>query len=120
MADKMAAELITRLFHARTNSHLQHLMTRSYAAHKALNDFYDGVVPLADGFAEAYQGVYGLLSSYPSDYKQELDAVPMLLALRKWIDENRSKVSERRELQNIIDEILNLIDSTVYKLRFLS
>jgi hypothetical protein len=120
MTDKLAAELVTRLFHARTNSHLQHLMTRSYATHKALNDFYDGVVPLADIFAEAYQGVYGLLPSYPAEYKQELDPLPMLVGLRKWIDENRGKITERRELQNVIDEILNLVDGTVYKLRFLS
>ena len=28
--------------------------TRSYAAHKALNEFYDEIVDLADSFAEAY------------------------------------------------------------------
>lgn len=37
-------ELILRCFHARTNAHVLHLTTRSFAAHKALNEFYDGVV----------------------------------------------------------------------------
>ena len=45
-------ELILRCFHARTNAHVLHLTTRSFAAHKALNEFYDGVVELADEIAE--------------------------------------------------------------------
>lgn len=120
MSDKVAAEMVMRLFHSRTNSHVQHLMTRSYAAHKALNEYYDGVVDLADSLAEAYQGVYGLMTAYPREYTLEMDPRAMLEGLRKWIDANRGEVSPRRELQNLIDEVLHLIDSTLYKLRFLS
>ena len=44
----MIGEFIILCFHARTNAHVLHLQTRSYAAHKALNEFYDEIVELAD------------------------------------------------------------------------
>ena len=120
MADKLCAEFIARMFHSRTNAHMQHLMTRSYAAHKALNDYYDAVIDLVDGFAEAYQGVYGVIDSYPSQYSFEPNAVTSLARLRAWVVENRKALTPHPELQNIIDEIVSLIDSTLYKLKHLS
>lgn len=120
MANTLCAEFIVRLFHSRTNAHLQHLMTKSYAAHKALNDYYDAVIPLADSFAETYQGVYGVISDYPTAYKFEAQAVPSLVALRKWIADNRREMTTQSNLQNIIDEVLALVDATLYKLKHLS
>jgi hypothetical protein len=114
-----AGELIIRCFHARTAAHILHLKTRSYAAHKALNDFYDGIVPLADSFAETYQGCVGLIESYPSRYTAHDDALKMLSELYDWIDAHRAAISGESHLQNIIDEIQSLIDATQYKLRFL-
>lgn len=114
-----AGELIMRCFHARTSSHIQHLQTRSYAAHKALNDFYDGIIPLVDSFAEAYQGEYGLIEDYPTEYKFISDPLEMFEDLVSWIDENRDDVSDDTYLQNIIDEVVELIRSTQYKLKFL-
>ena len=49
-------DFIGQLFLARDVAHSVHLNTRSYAKHKALNEFYTKVVELADTFAEAYQG----------------------------------------------------------------
>ena len=49
------------LFLARDVAHSVHLNTRSYAKHKALQKFYESVGDLADDFAEAYQGRYGLI-----------------------------------------------------------
>ena len=116
-----AGELVMRCFHARTAAHVLHLKTRSYAAHKALNDFYDGIVDLADSFAEAYQGDYGLIDSYPGSFKLPSDALSMLDDLFGWIEDNRSKVCDEDDtyLQNTIDEIVALIRSTQYKLKFL-
>lgn len=120
MNDKaLAAELVMTLFQARTIAHVMHLRTRSYAAHKALNEFYDEVVDVADAFAEAYQGVYGLLEFKPVAIKLPTDSVAFLTGLRGWVDQNRKAVTDRAELQNLIDEIVDLIDSTIYKLRFL-
>ena len=55
------AEFIGCMFLARDVAHSVHLNTRSYAKHKALNKFYDGIVDLADTFAEMYQGRHGLV-----------------------------------------------------------
>ena len=108
-----------RLMHSRTNAHLLHLQTRSYAAHKALEGYYEGVVDLVDRFTEAYQGVYGVLTDYPAAFSLERDGISMLSALRAWIEEQRAEICDEDELQNIIDETLELIDGTLYKLKFL-
>lgn len=116
------AELVARCFEARTTAHYAHLTTNSYAEHKALNEFYDGIVGLADDYAEAAQGRYGILK-YPARGPTVGDRgnpVSIPTDLRTWIDTNRDNCGKERELQNLIDEILHLCDSTVYKLRFLS
>jgi hypothetical protein len=119
-ASPSVAGLIMQLFHARTNAHVLHLRTRSYAQHVALNEFYDNIVGLTDTLAEAYQGRYGI-QDYPElPYKAEGDAVMMIRSLRRYIDENRMEMCDHSELQNLIDEIVAQMDSTLYKLENLS
>lgn len=114
-------ELIMLLFHARTAAHVMHLRTRSYATHVALNEFYDGIVGLADALAEAYQGRYGLIESFPIRYTAHTEPLDLMGALQKHISACRFECADRKDtaLQNIIDEIVALVDSTTYKLRFL-
>lgn len=116
-----ASELVYRCFHARTNAHILHLSTRSYATHKALNDFYDDIIGLVDSFAEAYQGDYGLIPFSPLKYTHQTEPLGMLDDLSKWIETHRYDCcdSDDTYVQNIIDEIVALIRSTQYKLRFL-
>ena len=114
------AAMVLELFHVRTNAHLLHLKTRSYAAHMALGSFYDELTDLIDSFAEAYQGRYGLLNYPDVPFKQEADAIMMIKTIRRYIDDNRIGMVPDSELQNIIDEIVALMDSTLYKLEFLS
>lgn len=114
-----AGELVVRCFHARTNAHILHLKTRSYAAHVALQGFYDGIIPLVDSFAEAYQGEYGLIENYPGKFSLHSDAIALLSELAEWIGEHRKDCSDETYIQNIVDEILALIRSTQYKLKFL-
>ena len=56
-----ANEFLGLLFLARDVAHSVHLNTRSYSKHVALNIFYERIVGVADDFAEAYQGRYGLI-----------------------------------------------------------
>lgn len=116
-----AGELIMRCFHARTAAHVLHLKTKSYAAHKALQEFYDGVVPLVDSFAEAYQGEYGLIEDYPAKFVMPSDGMALLEDLCTWIGANRYKCCDEDAtfLHNIIDEIVELAYATKYKLKFL-
>jgi hypothetical protein len=110
------------LLHSVTNAHILHLTTLSYAEHKALEEFYTEVGDLVDSFVEAFQGKYGLLHDFTADY--ELPPIIALEYLTYLNDEvlvlrNEYNFPQDTELQNITDEIASLIDSTIYKLRFL-
>ena len=117
----MMGELIMQLFHARTNAHVLHLKTTSFAKHKALNEFYDELPDLADKLAEAYQGDYGLIDKYPTRYTPIEDATELVTGLAEWIAQNRYDCRDGDDtyLQNITDEIMALCRSTTYKLKVL-
>ena len=51
--------VLRTLFQVRDQAHFLHLKTTSYAEHKALDEFYEGWLDLADSFVEPYQGKYG-------------------------------------------------------------
>jgi hypothetical protein len=112
-----AGELVIKCFHARTVAHIQHLQTESYSQHKSLEEFYINIVPLADKFAESYMGAYGSrLDEFPGIFILNPDPMSSLEALQTWITDNREEISELSSCQNIIDEILELCFSTIYKL----
>jgi hypothetical protein len=115
-------ELACRVLHSRTQAHVFHLQTKSFAEHKALNDYYDGVLGLYDGLVESYQGKYGLLMNVKSfenqDYQSSEQVIGYFEDLVSKIDENRNSVDDSY-LQNQIDTIVELIYSTIYKLKFL-
>jgi hypothetical protein len=111
------------LFLARDVTHSVHLNTRSYAKHKALNKFYVGIIDLADDFAEAYQGRIGF--DWPDCFAighQTNNVVEFLEDSLKKVEEMRYKVVEKEDaaLQNLIDSIVVLYLSTLYKLKFLA
>jgi hypothetical protein len=115
--------MLGQLFLARDVAHSVHLSTRSYAKHVALNSFYDNVIELADKFAEAYQGRYGLIGPIKRVTTKETDSiVPFLQTSMEGIENMRYKVCDKADtpLQNIIDEIIGLYLSTLYKLKFLA
>lgn len=109
------------LLHSVTNAHILHLTTRSYAEHKALEGFYTEIGDLVDSFVEAFQGKYGLLHDFTSDYKLPDQPVAYLEYLKTEVETLRrqQRFPQDSELQNIVDEIADLINSTLYKLRFL-
>ena len=117
------AEFIGCMFLARDVAHSVHLNTRSYAKHKALNKFYDGIVDLADTFAEMYQGRHGLVGPIAlHSAKKTSNIVEFLTDSLAEIEDARYKVCDKDDtaIQNIIDEIVGLYLSTLYKLRFLA
>jgi len=117
------ARFIGALFLARDVAHSVHLNTRSYAKHMALNTFYDEIVDLADKFAEAYQGKYGLMGPVAlMTAKKTTNVVAFLEDQVAELEGMRYKVVDKEctPLQNIIDEIFGLYYSTLYKLKFLA
>ena len=109
------------LLHSVTNAHILHLTTKSYAEHKALEDYYTEIGDLVDGFVEAFQGKYGLLHDFTADYALPGQPIEYLTYLKDEVATLRrsEKFPQDSELQNSVDEIAQLIDSTLYKLRFL-
>jgi hypothetical protein len=117
------ADFVGMLFLARDVAHSVHLNTRSFSKHSALNTFYDEIVDLADKFSEAYQGKYGLIGPINlMSAKKTSDITVFLQDQVKEIETERYKIVEKEctPLQNIIDEIVGLYLSTLYKLRFLA
>ena len=114
---------IGHLFLARDVAHSVHLNTRSYAKHKALNKFYEGIIGATDDFAEAYQGRYGLIGPVVLQSADKTNnIIDFLESSLKKVEEMRYKVVEKEDaaLQNLIDSIVVLYLSTMYKLKFLA
>ena len=117
------ADFVGTLFLARDVAHSVHLNTRSFAKHSALNSFYDEIVDLADKFAEAYQGRHGLIGPISlMSAKKTTNIVEFLEDSMADIEKMRFEVCEKTDtpIQNIIDEIVGLYLSTLYKLKFLA
>ena len=116
-------EMISLLLHSRNQIHILHLQTKSYAEHKALNEYYDGIVDLVDGLVESYQGKYDILKGYKSydieEYKGTESTIKYLKGLCDKVTKLR-KCCDDSYIQNQIDTVCELINSTLYKLRFLN
>ena len=119
----MLEELICRTFYTRNEAHLAHWRTKSFAEHKALDEFYNGVIETIDEIVEAYQGSFGLIKDVPEE-DDSMYGKPILDVLQedaKFINKNRSKIARNvASLENIVDELTDLYLTTIYKLKFLS
>jgi DNA-binding ferritin-like protein len=119
-------EMVSRLLHSQTQVHVFHLGTKgsgSYAAHKALQGYYEGIDALVDGIIESFQGKYGLVTNYETYDMEKFESVKKCVSyfndLNKMITEKRKSVKDSY-IQNQIDTVQELLFSTVYKLKFLS
>ena len=87
------------LFQSRDAMHLTHLKTTSFAEHKALNAYYDGILDLTDSFIETYFGRNGRIEIIIPEAK------------------SLSAMEHLKELQKILDaEMLGLVNKTLYLL----
>ena len=120
--NKTVALFVATLFHSATVAHFMHLSTDSFARHKALQKYYEGIVDLADAVAESYMGYEGVrLTAWPKEFHLASDPVTYLEKLRDFVEEARKVICpEYTPVQNQIDAIQELMDSTIYKLKFLS
>ena len=116
------AEMVSLLLHSRTQAHILHLQTKSYPEHMALNAYYDGITALIDGLVESYQGQYGIIENYKSydiqNYKSTDDTIKYLNGICEKVNKLRDCCKDSY-IQNQIDTICELVNSTLYKLKFL-
>ena len=115
---KYAPEFLGYLFSVRDKAHLAHLRVSgvgAFAAHSSLGAFYEGLTALIDELTETYQGMYGIVPiTIPAS--THVDGLSLLKGCREYVDQNRIKFCDESHIQNIIDEIVALIDRTIYKL----
>jgi hypothetical protein len=117
MADRAVVVFASTMLHSITCAHILHLKTTSYAAHMALGEYYHEVEDLIDAWIEAYQGKYGVIEKYENTFEQHDDALQYMSMMNDWLANTRKALPSDTELQNIVDEIVALIDSTIYKLK---
>jgi DNA-binding ferritin-like protein len=121
-------QLASLFFHSRTQAHVFHLGVKgpgSFAAHSALQSYYEDIVPLIDGLVESYQGKNGLIKfqvvngiDNNCDIKNIISYFEKLCkALEKLRKDDKLQDSW---IQNDIDNIATLLYSTKYKLENLA
>lgn len=117
-------EFVSKLFASRDIMHMRHLnptksgLPSSYAEHKALNEYYDSLIDFIDSFVESYQGKHGLLEFEILRTNSE-EPISHLSALVKYIEDNKDSIFPDSYLNNQVDELISLIYSTLYKLKYL-
>jgi DNA-binding ferritin-like protein len=123
--DTMTAACATEMMNAAVSFHRLHLKIKgdgSYAAHKALGDFYDGLHDFADTLVEGYQGVAEKLLSYKEMPIRTLDdtadAVSYLRDMYNMVNKLQGMLPYS-EIVNNLDLVKDSINSTKYKLLFL-
>ena len=118
--DETLVELVMCLLHSATITHIMHWQTESYAAHQALGEYYSEIPELVDAVIEAYQGKTGIiLRKFPiemDDY-EKMTPLAYMEYISEEITEGRALFGEDAEIQNLVDAIADLVDSTMYKLR---
>lgn len=108
------------LMSSREQAHVFHLMTKTFAAHKALQSYYESIVPLLDSYAETYMGktkrpIKGLAPYINRKiYTDARLARAYFIKLAKMI--STIKLPKTPYLDNIRQEIDALVRQTVYML----
>ena len=106
-------KFIGLLFQSRDMMHIAHLQTTSFAEHKALNNYYDNILELTDSFTEKYFGRNKRVE-FTIPESKNMDAVAHMKVMQKLIEGERDNYSS--DLQNIMDEMIGLVNETLYLL----
>lgn len=113
----MAEKYIGLLMSSRNQAHSFHLTTNSYAEHKALQAYYEGIIPLADAWAEAYMGKYGRINRINLNKGYLKDPKKAKMYFKTLFERiHKIKLPKDSYLKNIQDEIDALIKTTLYML----
>jgi len=113
--------LLGTLMQSRNQAHVYHLQVTgpgSHAAHLALQAYYEDIVSLVDDLAEGLQGRYGIITGYnmAGTIKEDGNAVAYFETLCKFVEVIRKQIPQDSYIQNQVDEVVSLIETTKYKL----
>jgi len=97
-----------------------HLKTFKYSEHIALDEYYNSIVDKVDSLIENWMGTHGKVEEYINLLtSDEYESIEYFEELRKIVEEGR-ELMDSTELESGVDDILSLIDTTLYKLKELT
>ena len=97
----------------------KHLRTAKYAKHIALNEFYEDMPDKVDALIEAWMGVNGKkIKGYENVLQSaNMNTLTYLKELKKIAKQGYELMGGEKELEALLDDIVELIDSTLYKVK---
>ena len=100
----------------------KHLRTAKYGKHEALDEFYKEMPEKVDSLIEAWMGAHGKkVGSFQNILSSSnLNTLKYLQELKKVCKEGYSLMGDNDELKGLMDDIVNQINSTLYKVKELS
>lgn len=100
----------------------KHLRTAKYAKHIALNEFYEEMPELVDALIEAWMGANGKkIKGYENILQSSnMNTLTYLKELKKVVSQGYELMNENEELKSHLDDIMELINSTLYKVKELN
>lgn len=114
----MIEELISRVSVAQEVARRQHFMTKGYAEHQALGQFYERVGEALDTLVEAYIGLYGDITSYDVETKPVKSVLGFLQEDLDWIEVNRAELCQGSDtIGNLVDGLAEVYAKTCFLLR---
>lgn len=124
MAKSKVDLFLDMMFHTADQTHVWHLQTKSYAMHKALNGYYDGIRAQTDRFAEAAMGYMGKSLSADGKvslqgYKDEKQVMNHIMAVCTYCNDLYSELKGQKNSEHllaIVDDIKELLATTKYLL----
>lgn len=113
-------ELFGTLQQSMVETWRSHLKTNKYSEHIALDEYYNAIVDLVDTLVENWMGTHDKVEDYVNLLQdEEYESIQYLEALREIVVEGRD-LMDSSELESNVDDILVLIDRTLYKLKELT
>lgn len=100
----------------------KHLRTAKYAKHEALDEFYKEMPEKVDALIEAWMGAHGKkVGSFQNTLSaSNMNTLKYLGELKRVCKEGYALMGDNDELKSLLDDIVNLINSTLYKVKELA
>lgn len=100
----------------------KHLRSAKYSKHMALDEFYKEMPDKVDDLIEAWMGAHGKKVGNFTNIltSSNLNTLKYLTELKRVCKEGRTLMGGNDELNSLLDDIINLINTTLYKVKELS
>lgn len=100
----------------------KHLRSAKYGKHMALDEFYKEIPEKVDDLIEAWMGAHGKkVGAFQNTLSSSnMNTLKYLNELKRVCKEGYGLLGDNDELKSLMDDIVNLINSTLYKVKELS